>query len=107
MKAHRKTKSKKRKGDLLFGFVKTKHFKTRQENRDVSNDELQITLSKLKISKGKRLLVVSRRLIREKLKKKCLDLFIKIDGKVLITCFYCDFQDYLNSKKRENFQIIS
>lgn len=93
--------------ESIAGYFKTEHFLFRQWDRGVSNIELNFVLNRVEAKKGPQLLVVSRKIIKKCSNKKCLDLFIKIEGKKLITCFYCDFQDYLNSKKRENFQIIS
>jgi hypothetical protein len=93
--------------ESIAGYFKTEHFLYRQWDRGVSNIELNFILNRVEAKKGPQLLVVSRKIIKKYSNKKCLDLFIKIEGKKLITCFYCDFQDYLNSKKREYFQIIS
>ncbi len=93
--------------ETIAGYFKTEHFLYRQWDRGVSNTELNFVLNRVEAKKGQQLLIVSRKIIRKCSNKKCLELFIKIEGKKLITCFYCDFQDYLNSKKSENFQIIS
>lgn len=93
--------------ESIAGYFKTEHFLYRQWDRGVSNIELNFILNRVEAKKGPQLLVVSRKIIKKYSNKKCLDLFIKIEGKKLITCFYCDFQYYLNLKKRENFQIIS
>ena len=91
----------------IAGYFKTEHFLYRQWDRGVSDNELNFVLNRIQVKKRQQLLVVSRKIIRKYCNKKCLELFIKIEGKTLITCFYCDFQDYLNPKKKENYQIIS
>lgn len=88
-------------------FVKTEHFLLRQRERGVSDKELSIALAKIESCEGSQLLVVSRLLIRKCSNIKCQELFIKIDGKILITCFYCDFQEYLNAKNNENYFLIT
>jgi hypothetical protein len=93
--------------ESIAGYFKTEHFLYRQWDRGVSNIELNFVLNRIQAKDGQQLLIVSRKIIKKCSNKKCLELFIKIEGKKLITCFYCDFQDYLNSKKKENYQIIS
>lgn len=93
--------------ESIAGYFKTEHFIYRQWDRGVSNLELNFVLNRIQAQKGQKLLIVSRKIIKKCSNKKCLELFIKIEGKKLITCFYCDFQDYLNSKKKENYQVIS
>lgn len=93
--------------ESIAGFFKTEHFLYRQWDRGVSNGELNYVLNRVEAKEGPQLIIVSRKIIRKCMNKKCVELFIKIEGKKLITCFYCDFQNYLNSKRTENFQIIS
>ena len=90
----------------IHEFRKTYHFLLRQWDRNISDAMLTILLEKVKPAKGKRLLVVSRRLLRKLFKIKCCELFIKVDGNSLITCFFFDFQDYLNARKRENYFLM-
>jgi hypothetical protein len=91
----------------IAGYFKTEHFLYRQWDRGVSDLELNFILNRLHEIKGQQLLIVSRKLIKKCSNKKCLDLFIKIEGRTLITCFYCDFQDYLIGRKKENYLLMS
>ena len=92
---------------IIAGYYKTDHFLFRQWDRGVTDIELKFVLTKVSKAKGTQLLVVSRKLIKQCAHKKSLELFIKVDGQTLITCFYCNFQDYLNSGKKENYYLIS
>lgn len=91
----------------IAGYTKTNHFLSRQLDRGVTDLELKFALKKVNKSKGTKLLVVSRKVIKQCSHKKSLDLFIKLKGQILITCFYCDFQDYLNARKKENYFLIT
>lgn len=91
----------------IAGYFKTDHFLFRQWERDVPDDLLKSILPP-NVSSNKQLLVISKKLVRKYLKKSNSELLIKTDGKILITCFYCNFQDYFfNAQKKENYYFIN
>lgn len=91
----------------ILGYYKTKHFSERQKERDVP-DKLLENILPIIVSHEKQLLVISKKLIRNYIKKCKVELFIKKDGNALITCFYCDFQNYLlTARKGENYCFIN
>lgn len=90
-----------------WNYIKTKHFVLRQGERNVKEDLLSHIFSKIEKPKGSMLLVVSRKIVRKFQPKMRQELFIKIDGSVLITCFFEEFQDYLRAKKREQYLIVN
>lgn len=91
----------------ISGYFKTDHFLFRQWERDVPDDLLKAVLPS-KVSSEKYLFVISKKVIRKYFKKCNTELLIKTDGKILITCFYCDFQDYFfNAQKKENYYFIN
>jgi hypothetical protein len=90
----------------ISGYFKTEHFLYRQWDRGVTDDLLKAVLPS-EVSLEKQLFVVSRKITKKYLKNCKTELLIKTDGKTLITCFYCDFQDYFfNAKKIENYFFI-
>ena len=90
----------------ISGYFKTEHFLYRQWDRGIPDDVLKAVLP-TEVSLQKQLLVVSRKLLRKYSKNYKTELLIKTDGKTLVTCFYCDFQDYFfNTKKIENYYFI-
>ena len=88
-------------------FYKTEHFLYRQWDRGISDNVLEDILSKVKLCTCEQIVIVSRVYLRNKTNKKSLDLFIVLNGKSLITCYYCDFQEFINSRKREVYILIS
>ena len=90
----------------ILGYHKTEHFLFRQWERGVSDDLLKAVLP-IKITSEKQLLIVSRNIIRKYSKSCKTELLIKTDGNTLVTCFYCNFQEYFfNAKRVENFYFI-
>lgn len=90
----------------ISGYFKTEHFLYRQWDRGIPDDLLKAVLP-TEVSLQKQLFVVSRKLLRKYSKNYKTELLIKTDGKTLVTCFYCDFQDYFfNAKKTENYYFI-
>ena len=91
----------------ISSYFKTEHFLYRQWDRGIPDDLLKAVLP-TKVSSQKQLFVVSRKTLR-KYSKNCKgELLIKTDGKTLITCFYCDFQDYFfNAQKNENYYFVN
>lgn len=91
----------------ISGYYKTDHFLFRQWERDVPDELLKAVLP-VKVSTEKKLFVISKKVIRKYFKKNTTELLIKSDGKTLITCFYCNFQDYFfNAQKKENYYFIN
>lgn len=91
----------------ISGYRKTDHFLIRQWERDVPDHLLKAILPK-KITSRKHLFVISKKVIRKYIKKCNSELLIKADSNILITCFYCNFQDYFfKVQKRENYYFIN
>lgn len=90
----------------ICGYFKTEHFLYRQWDRGVPDELLKAILPE-DVSLQKQLFVVSRKIMKKYLKNCKMELLIKTNGKILITCFYCDFQDYFfNARKNENYYFI-
>ncbi|WP_452228460.1 hypothetical protein [Lacinutrix sp. MEBiC02404] len=91
----------------IAGFNKTEHFNYRQWDRQISDNLLIQILRKIEFKNSNTLLVVSRNVVRKINKNANKELFIKIDNNTLITCFYCEFQEYSASKRKQNYLLIS
>lgn len=91
----------------ISGFYKSEHFTYRQWDRKINDKILLQILKNIKPNKCNTLLIVSRKVLKEVDIKVNKELFIKIDNKTLITCFYCEFQEYLETKRKQNYLIIS
>jgi hypothetical protein len=92
--------------EQILGYYKTDHFLFRQWDRNIPDILLKAILPR-EISTKRQLFVVSKKIVRKFLKKYNKELIIKADGKVLITCFYCNFQDYFfKGQKKENYYFI-
>ncbi len=90
----------------IHSFRKTDHFLYRQWDRNVSDELLKTVLKKVNSNTNNHLIVISRNYLkRNGLKIKC-ELFIKIKGNILITCFYSDFNCYFNRKIDQNYLLI-
>jgi hypothetical protein len=89
------------------GYIKTNHFQIRQYERNVKEEILSEALRKISTPIGKTLIVISRKIVRKYCPKIRKELFIKVDNRILITCFYSEFQDYLQAKKKQNYLIIN
>ena len=88
-------------------FFKTEHFMHRQWERGLSDKILENILPQVNRCNHKLIIIVSRVYLKQISNKKSLDLFIILNGKSLITCDYCNFQDFLLTAKRAHYQIIS
>lgn len=88
-------------------FRKTDHFIFRQWDRSINDKLLTIILKKIPSNKKKTLLIISKRVLKKINKKINKELFIKVDGNVLITCFYCDISDYSNKNAKQEYLIIN
>lgn len=88
-------------------FEKTEHFLYRQWDRVIDDTLLEPILKKLKPNNEEVLYIISLKILKKINKTIQEELFIKIKGKVLITCFHRKFQEYRNDKHIENYKIIS
>ena len=88
-------------------YLKTKHFIYRQKERNVKEELLLFVFNKIENPMGKKLLVISRKIVRKYYSENKEELFLKVDGNVLITCFFGDFQGHMFSKKKETYYIIN
>lgn len=91
----------------LDKFHKTDHFIYRQWDRGISDKLLSTILNSISTNRKGTLVIVSRNILKKSGVKIKKELFIKIDENTLITCFYSDFQDYINSKRVQDFLIIN
>ncbi len=91
----------------IVGFCKSDHFILRQWDRCINDKLLVKILKNVEPNNCNTLLIVSRKVLKQMNNKRNKELFIKIDKKTLITCFYCDFQEYCASKREQNYLIIS
>lgn len=91
----------------VAGFYKTEHFLYRQWQRGVSDLELNLVLNKITKENSTCLIIVSRRFLKQCKNTNKLELFIKLDGKTLITCYYADINYELNTQKCQNYLLIN
>ncbi len=90
----------------IAGFDKSDHFIYRQWDRGIDDKLLSKILNRIETGTEEFILVVSRNLIKKLIGKKTQELFIKIKGKILITCYYGDL-DYQRTKyKNESYRIL-
>ncbi|QCE43319.1 hypothetical protein [Psychroserpens sp. NJDZ02] len=88
------------------GFFKSELFCYRQWDRQVSDNLLSEILKGIEPNSCNTLLIVSRNVLKKTNKNINEELFIKVDNKTLITCFYCQFQEYLVTKRVQKYLII-
>ena len=93
--------------NYIGNFYKSDHFNFRQWDRRISDHLLAQILKNIEPNKCNTLFIVSRKVLRRLNKNLNKELFIKVDNKTLITCFYCEFKEYNPSKKEQNYLIIS
>lgn len=91
----------------IEGFTKSDHFTFRQWDRKISDNLLTQILKNVKPNNSNTLLIVSRNVLKEINKSINEELFIKVDNKTLITCFYCKFQEYIATNKKQEYLIIN
>lgn len=87
-------------------FRKSDHFSWRQWDRGISDSILTPILSSISPRKDEILYIVSRKRLKQIDRTIDQELFIKINGKVLVTCFYCSLPEYLGKKRTQNYVII-
>jgi hypothetical protein len=90
----------------IAGYTKTEHFMLRQWERKVCDEILFKVLNKLDSSKGDFVLVVSRKIIQSICKTKTKELFILINGKTLITCFFGELSSLMLCRKKRNYKLL-
>lgn len=88
-------------------FHKSNHFIYRQWDRTISDGLLLKILKNIKPNKKNTIVIVSRKALKTLNKNINKELFIKIDKETLITCFYCEFQEYKTENRNQNYLIIS
>ncbi|MCL5129349.1 MULTISPECIES: hypothetical protein [unclassified Algibacter] len=93
--------------NYIVGFRKTDHFNHRQWDRTVNDKVISQLLKNVGTNKSNTLLIISRRVLKKINIKVNKELFIKIDNNTLITCFYCEFQEYYAGNREQNYLIIS
>lgn len=90
----------------IAGYTKTDHFLLRQWQRKVPDDLLFKVLNALNEENGNFLLIVSRSFIKKSSKQKTTELFVKIKGKVLVTCFYGNLNEIMKPTNNDNYKLI-
>jgi len=90
----------------IAGYTKTEHFMLRQWERKVSDQILYSVLNKLDTAEGDFVLVVSRKIVQTICKTKTKELFVLINGKTLITCFYGELSSLMLCRKKRNYKLI-
>ncbi|WP_303435568.1 hypothetical protein [Tenacibaculum sp. 1_MG-2023] len=90
----------------IEGFSKSDHFRYRQWDRQISDNLLSKILKDIETNNCNTLLIVSRKVLKKINKNINEELFIKVDNKTLITCFYCQFQEYMANKRVQKYLII-
>lgn len=90
----------------IAGFNKSDHFKYRQWDRQISDSLLSKILKNIDLNNCNTLLIVSRKVLKKVNKNINKELFIKVDNKTLITCFYCQFHEYLTTKRVQKYLIV-
>lgn len=93
--------------DHIAGFFKSEHFTYRQWDREISDNVLSHVLKNIEITNCNTLLIVSRKVLKKINIKINKELFIKVDNNTLITCFYCELQEYYAKNREQNYLIIS
>ena len=93
--------------NYIAGFCKSEHFVYRQWDRKINDKVLRHVLKNVEPNKVNTLLIVSRKVLKKVNIKVNKELFIKIDNKTLITCFYCELQEYYTRHREQNYVIIS
>lgn len=91
----------------IVGFCKSDHFILRQWDRCINDRLLAQILKNVEPNKDNTLLIISRKVLKKINIKVNKELFVKVDKKTLITCFYCDFQEYCAKNREQNYLIIS
>ncbi|GAA4237498.1 hypothetical protein GCM10022291_24420 [Postechiella marina] len=91
----------------IAGFCKTEHFCFRQWDRQISDKILTHVLKHMDPNMPNTLCIVSRKVLRKINRNMNTELFIKIDRTTLITCFYCDFQEYCSGGREQKYVIIN
>lgn len=94
-------------GNNIAGFCKTEHFAYRQWDRTIKDSVLRSILKNVDTNKTNTLLIVSRKVLKKVNIQVNKELFIKIDNNTLITCFYCELQEYYTRNREQNYLIIS
>lgn len=90
----------------IYGFKKTEHFLLRQWERKI-DDELLLNLLQKIPPREDGLFVFSRQYFRRNsLFQTEVELFIKVKGSILITCFFNSVTEYVFTKKRECFKVV-
>lgn len=89
-------------------FIKTKHFKLRQHERNIHDYELDKILRKVKVkSPGKSLIIVGKKLLEKIGLETKFNLVILSEGSKLITLFYePNLYEFLQSTKYLNQVIL-
>jgi len=93
--------------NCVEGFFKSEHFTYRQWDRRINDKVLAHILKNVEHNKCNTLLIVSRRVLKKMNIRENKELFIKVDNKTLITCFYCELQEYYVANRKQNYLIIS
>ncbi len=91
----------------VAGFCKSEHFTYRQWDRTINDKVLRSILKNVDTNRSNTLLIVSRKVLKKVSIKVNKELFIKIDNNTLITCFYCELQNYYANNREQNYLIIS
>jgi hypothetical protein len=90
----------------IAGYTKTEHFMLRQWERKVSDQILFSALNRLNKTEGDFVLIVSRKIVQTICKTNAKELFVLINGKTLITCFYGELSCLMLCRKNRNYKLI-
>lgn len=93
--------------NCIAGFCKSDHFTYRQWDSTINDKVLTHVLKNVETNQCNTLLIISRKVLRKVNVKVNKELFIKIDNNILITCFYCELQEYYARNREQDYLIIS
>lgn len=92
---------------FIAGFSKSDHFTLRQWDRCINDKLLTQILKNVETNHANTLFIVSRKVLKKINGSLNKELFIKVDNNTLITCFYCEFQEYDSATRDQNYLIIN
>ena len=90
----------------IAGYHKTEHFLLRQWERNVNDNILLLALNRVERSNKNFLLIISRDFIKRYCKEDTPELFIKIKGRQLVTCYYAELASQMRENNNESYCLI-
>jgi len=91
----------------IAGYFKTSHFLLKQWDRDVIDSILTKVLNEINLKRGNHILIFCRKLIFKHANYKREELIVVLNDRALITCYYCSFQKFLDTHKKEKQRQIT